>query len=103
MKTYAAPAAYVELSPSPPLALLDSLKAPTTIVSPSMATEVPNPSYPSAFDALRYACWVQLLPERVKTYAAPAEPAELSPSPPLALLASPDAPTTTVSPLIATE
>src|SRR5438552_11577936 len=83
-----------------PRAPLASPIAPTSAVSPETATEYPNWSPASVFEALRYACWLQFVPLRVKTYAAPAWVAlMLLPSPltPVALLFSWQAPTTTVS------
>ena len=75
-------------------------------MSPEIATERPKLSFASVFDAFRYACWVQVTELRTNTYAAPALNALLSlsvPFTPVALLSSANAPTTTVSPEIATE
>src|SRR5262245_41318170 len=94
-----------DASPLTPVAALSSPSAPTTIVSPEIATGSPNRSRPSGFDALRYACCDQTPAVRWKTYAAPAAGAALfawSPFTPGALLSSFDAPTTIVSPKIAT-
>ena len=80
-KVYAAPAEFAELSPwlpSRPVAALSSNSAPTATVSPDTATTLPNKSMVPGFDALRYACCVQVAPERVKTYAAPAPERVLS-------------------------
>ena len=65
--------------------------APITAVDPATATELPKSSLAAPSAAVSSACWDQVLPERVNTYAAPV--AELVPS----------APTTTVDPAIATE
>src|ERR1043165_4543824 len=88
------------------VASLSSSNAPTTTVSPDTATDQPNTSPASVLLALRYACCAQFVPVRTKTYAAPAEDMLLSlwlPLTPVALLLSNGAPTTTVSPDIATE
>src|SRR5262245_50127494 len=87
------------------VALLDSRNVPTTTVSPETATLHPNWSSASVFDALRYACWLQTPAFRTNTYAAPELIALLfdpSPFTPVALLSSPMAPTTAVSPETAT-
>src|SRR5262245_51763832 len=66
-------------------------------------------SWSSVFEALRYACCVHVVPDRTKTYAAPAFDAESSASAtgpgsaPVGPLASAVAPTTIVSPETATE
>src|SRR5438105_267044 len=66
--TYAAPDCAAELSepsPSTPVAALSSPLAPTASVLPSLdsATLVPNKSSASVFEALTYACWLQLAPD----------------------------------------
>ena len=68
-----------------------SRRAPTTAVSPETATDHPNTSLEAASEAVSLACWVQVTPERRKTYAEPAP------------LLSRYAPTTAVSPETATE
>ena len=56
--TYAAPAIGAKWfgDPSVDVMLPSSYLAPTTIVSPETATDQPNSSFLSAFDAFRYAC-----------------------------------------------
>src|SRR6266545_3212053 len=80
--TYAEPA----LEP----ASVSSARAPTTTVSPLIATAAPKKSNAAASLAVSFACWLQLVPLRTNTYA---EPAMVSPN---------GAPTTAVSPLIPT-
>src|SRR6266700_851009 len=91
--------------PFTPMALLASKGALTTIVSPEIATTYPNRSFAPVFEALRYACWLQFVPRRTKTYAAPESVALLLawfPLIPIALLSSCSAPTTMGSPDTAT-
>src|SRR5690348_4872910 len=67
--------------------------APTTMVSPLIATAEPNSLPLEASAAVNFACWVQVEPLRTKTQAAPAlKPASESSG----------TPTTAVSPSIAT-
>src|SRR5262245_121284 len=80
-----------------------SRQDPTAIVlpSPEIADDWPNSNHERVFEALRYACWLQVVPERVNTYAAPAEVIVLSdwlPLTPVALLDSSTALTTSVLP-----
>ena len=93
-----------------PVEELSSAIAPTTTVSPLMATEKPkwSPACPPGPTAagFRYACWLHTPPLWLNTYAAPAEPAANS----FGVLLTPNeelsswgAPTTTVFPLTATE
>src|SRR6266540_2371299 len=92
--------------PLTPVALLASPSAVTTTVLPKTATLQPNQSIDPVLEALRYACWLQLVPSRTKTYAAPESVALLFvwfPSTPVALLFSKGAPITIVSPAIATD
>jgi hypothetical protein len=88
------------------MALLSSSIAPTASVSPNSATEEPKLSFAPVFEALTYACWVHVVPLRTNTYTAPEPTALLSawlPLTPVAVLASLDAPTASVSPDSATE
>src|SRR5215469_2980146 len=64
--------------------------APTTAVDLTMATELPNSSCLAPSAAVSLACWDQVLPERVNTYAAPVP-------------WLPGAPTTAVDPVRATD
>ena len=50
-----------------PVALLASAKAAITAVSPSSARGAPKLSLKSVLLAFRYACWLQVVPVRVKT------------------------------------
>ena len=50
-----------------PVAALASPDAPTTTVSPEIATETPKKSLAPVLLAFRYACWVQPVGPRVKT------------------------------------
>jgi hypothetical protein len=85
--------------------LVSSSGAPITIASPLTATLDPNASSSPVFAALMNACCDHVTPLRTKTYAAP----ELSPRSfgaaltPVESLSSLGAPTTMVSPLIATD
>src|SRR6266508_2562282 len=83
--TYAEPA----LEP----ASVSSARAPTTTVSPLIATAAPKKSNAAASLAVSFACWLQLVPLRTNTYAEPA----LGP----ASVSSEGAPITAVSPLTA--
>jgi hypothetical protein len=74
---------------------VSSSKAPITAVSPETDTEVPNRSPPSPSEARSCCCWLQVVPERTKTYADPAS------GPPA--VSSLYAPTTAVSPETETE
>ena len=77
------------------LALTSSAYAPTMAVSPERATDKPNKSPVAPPVAVSWACWVQMVPERVKTYAEPWSV--------LAPTSSLNAPTTAVSPERATK
>ena len=110
MNKYAAPAIEASLSGVllTPVLELSSPVDPTANTSPLIATEVPKESPTGEFPVefgFTYACWLQTPPFTVNTYTAPAEPAPslgtlLTPE---LELASPGAPTATVSPLAATE
>jgi len=50
-----------------PVAALSSRYAPTASVSPDSETEEPKLSPAPVFDALRYACWVHVVPLRTNT------------------------------------
>src|SRR3954468_13441962 len=91
VNTYAAPESRLLLEGGPRLTELSSVSAPTTAVPPSalIATAQPKLSLGSEFDALRYACWAHVVPARANTYAAPAEPLELSAPSPLIVVAPP--------------
>ncbi len=65
---------------------MSSERAPATIVSPSMATDVPSRSPTAAVDEVSLAVWLQASPTRVKTNTAPRPPSASG------------APTTAVSP-----
>src|SRR6266540_2518834 len=80
---------YAEPASGP--ASVSSEMAPTTAVSPLTATERPKVSLAAASLAVSFACWLQLVPLRTNTYAEPAS------------ILSPEAPTTSVSPVTATE
>src|SRR5215469_13405047 len=54
--------------------------APTTAVDPDRATEIPKPSPVAASEVVSSACWDQVPPERVNTYAAPAGVWPLAPT-----------------------
>src|SRR5689334_8337984 len=72
-----------------------SNRAPTATVLPSRASEHPKSSKSPASLAVSFACCVQTVPDRTKTYA---DPASLTPG-----MSSSGAPTTAVSPTIQTE
>ena len=76
VKKYTAPASWADSSsclPLMPVAALSSLGALTATVLPSplIAMRTPNQSSLPGFEALRNTCWVQVVPFRTKTYAAP--------------------------------
>src|SRR5262245_17597268 len=78
------------------------------MVSPEIETDVPNRSPGPGTAAFRYACWLHVVPERVKTYAAPLSFATgvacgVTSVGPGGALSSRSDPTTIVPPEIATE